>query len=418
MSDTEAAAPTFGRRNEVPSGPEPAPLPDAPPPRAEAEATQASAAAEAEAPAAAATATPPPAGAAPPAPKSSRRRRSRASRSQIVVFLNFMITILVAVVLAAGVAVIYGKRAFEAPGPVAENRVFLVRPNSGVGTIAAQLEQQGLIRDALIFQAGVRAYAQGGTLKAGEYEVPAHASMHDIMALLQDGKSIMHSLTVPEGLTVQQALRRVAEHEALSGDMPDDVPPEGSLAADTQRFTRGLPRRDVVAKMLTQQQALVEEIWAQRAPDLPLADINEFVTLASIVEKETGIAAERPHVASVFINRLRKKMRLQSDPTIIYGLFGGAGKPADRPIYQSDIEKETPYNTYVIRGLPPGPIANPGRAALEAVANPIDTDDLYFVADGTGGHVFAKTLQEHNRNVAKYRAFLKQQAEEAGDSGQ
>jgi UPF0755 protein len=412
MSDTQDAAPTFGRRSESPAGPEPALEPAAPPPPPESAAAQAAAPVEREA--AKPAAGPPPVS----TPAAVKRRRSRASRSQIVVFMNFVVTILVAVVLAAGIAMIYGKRAFEAPGQIAESRTFLVRPSSGVATIAGQLEQQGLIADSLIFQAGVRAYSGGETLKAGEYEVPPHASMRQIMTLLQSGKSIMHSLTIPEGLTVQQALRRVAEHEALSGDMPDEVPPEGSLAADTQRFTRGLPRKDVVAKMLAQQQALVEEIWATRAPDLPIADINEFVTLASIVEKETGIASERPHVASVFINRLRKKMRLQSDPTIIYGLFGGAGKPADRPIYQSDIEKQTPYNTYVIRGLPPGPIANPGRAALEAVANPLDTDDLYFVADGTGGHVFARTLEEHNRNVAKYRAFLKQQSEGATDTGQ
>jgi UPF0755 protein len=412
MSDTQDAAPTFGRRSESPAGPEPAVEPAAPPPPPESAAAQAAAPVEREA--AKPAAGPPPVS----TPAAVKRRRSRASRSQIVVFMNFVVTILVAVVLAAGIAMIYGKRAFEAPGPIAESRTFLVRPSSGVATIAGQLEQQGLIADSLIFQAGVRAYSGGETLKAGEYEIPPHASMRQIMTLLQSGKSIMHSLTIPEGLTVQQALRRVAEHEALSGDMPDEVPPEGSLAADTQRFTRGLPRKDVVAKMLAQQQALVEEVWATRAPDLPIADINEFVTLASIVEKETGIASERPHVASVFINRLRKKMRLQSDPTIIYGLFGGAGKPADRPIYQSDIEKQTPYNTYVIRGLPPGPIANPGRAALEAVANPLDTDDLYFVADGTGGHVFARTLEEHNRNVAKYRAFLKQQSEGATDTEQ
>ncbi|RUY75743.1 endolytic transglycosylase MltG, partial [Mesorhizobium sp. M7A.F.Ca.CA.003.01.2.1] len=147
-------------------------------------------------------------------------------------------------------------------------------------------------------------------------------------------------------------------------------------------------------------------------PDLPLANVEEFVTLASIVEKETGKGDERSRVAAVFLNRLAKGMRLQSDPTIIYGLFGGKGKPADRPIYQSDIQKQTPYNTYVINGLPPTPIANPGRAALEAVANPSKTDDLYFVADGTGGHVFAATLDEHNENVARYRALQKKQADD------
>ncbi len=413
MSDTEGTAPTFGRRSEAPPATEGTAPPEAVLPPAQ-DVSDAPPAAQ-ERPPVQPAAAPPPAAAA---PRPASRRRSRTSRNQIVVFMNFVISIVVAMVLAAGIAVIYGKRAFEAPGPVAESRTFLVRPNSGVGSIASQLEQQGIISDSLMFQAGVRAYARGETLKAGEYEIPPNASMHQIMSLLQSGKSIMHSLTIPEGLTVQQALRRVAEHEALSGDMPEAMPPEGSLAADTQRFTRGFPRKEVVATMQAQQQALVEEIWATRAPDLPIADINEFVTLASIVEKETGIASERPHVASVFVNRLRKKMRLQSDPTIIYGLFGGAGKPADRPIYQSDIEKETPYNTYVIRGLPPGPIANPGRAALEAVANPIDTDDLYFVADGTGGHVFARTLDEHNRNVARYRALLRQQAEEGAGTGQ
>jgi UPF0755 protein len=191
------------------------------------------------------------------------------------------------------------------------------------------------------------------------------------------------------------------------------LPAEGSIATDTIRFTRGAKRQDIIDKLTADQKALVERIWAGRAPDLPLADINEFVTLASIVEKETGRADERSRVASVFINRLRKKMRLQSDPTIIYGIFGGKGKPADRPIYRSDIDKPTPYNTYTIPGLPPGPIANPGRASLEAVANPSVTQDLYFVADGTGGHVFAATLDEHNENVARYRAWQRQQEEAA-----
>jgi UPF0755 protein len=174
-----------------------------------------------------------------------------------------------------------------------------------------------------------------------------------------------------------------------------------------------MERQAVLDKLMADQRQLVQDIWERRDPDLPLNDINEFVTLASIVEKETGRADERPRVAAVFVNRLRKGMRLQSDPTILYGLFGGEGRPADRPIYQSDIEKPTPYNTYTIDALPPGPIANPGRAALEAVANPSETDDLYFVADGTGGHVFAATLEEHNANVARYRAFQRQQKEEA-----
>jgi UPF0755 protein len=244
------------------------------------------------------------------------------------------------------------------------------------------------------------------------------------MDLMNSGKSVLYSLTIPEGLTVEQAFQRIAEHEALVGDMPTEMPPEGALAADTQRFTRGTTRQQMIDKMLADQERLVEGIWNRRVSGLPFSNINEFVTLASIVEKETGRGDERSRVASVFINRLNKGMRLQSDPTILYGLFGGKGKPADRPIYQSDITKPTPYNTYVINGLPPTPIANPGRAALEAVANPSKTKDLYFVADGTGGHVFAATLDEHNENVARWRAFQRKQADDAakaaassGDSG-
>jgi UPF0755 protein len=184
---------------------------------------------------------------------------------------------------------------------------------------------------------------------------------------------------------------------------------------ETYKFTRGRTRQEVLDEMQRLQARTVEDIWGRRAPGLPIETQEEFVTLASIVEKETGRADERPRVASVFINRLREGMRLQSDPTVLYGLFGGAGRPADRPIYQSDLEKETPYNTYQIAGLPPTPIANPGRAALEAVANPSRTDELYFVADGTGGHVFATNLEEHNRNVARWRQFraAQEQAQEA-----
>ncbi len=343
-------------------------------------------------------------------------KRSRASRSQIVVFMNFVVSCVMLLVLAAGVALYLGKQAFVGPGP-SEGATFLVKPNSGVAEIADQLERRGLVSDARIFRLGVRAYGNEQALKAGEYEIKPHASMREIMELLKSGKSVMYSLTIPEGLTVEQAFQRIAEQEELTGDMPARMPPEGSLATDTLRFTRGATRAQMVEKLLADQRKLVEDIWSHRSTDLPLANVDEFVTLASIVEKETGKNDERSRVAAVFLNRLAKGMRLQSDPTIIYGLFGGKGKPADRPIYQSDINKPTPYNTYLINGLPPTPIANPGRAALEAVANPSKTNDLYFVADGTGGHVFAETLEEHNDNVARYRALQKKQAEEAAKAG-
>jgi UPF0755 protein len=316
-------------------------------------------------------------------------------------------------VLAAGVAVFVGKREFESVGPSRTAETFQVKPNSGLIEIAEQLERRGLISDARIFRLGVRAYGSDGSLKAGEYSIGPGASMREIMELMRSGRSVAYSLTIPEGLTVEQALQRIAANEILTGDMPAAAPPEGSLVADTQRIERGMTRQQIIDKMQADQKRLVESIWSRRTDDLPLADINEFVTLASIVEKETGKGDERSRVAAVFLNRLERGMRLQSDPTIIYGLFGGKGKPADRPIYQSDIEKVTPYNTYQIDGLPPTPIANPGRAALEAVASPSKTDDLYFVADGTGGHAFASSLEEHNQNVARWRAVEKNQAGES-----
>ena len=341
-------------------------------------------------------------------------RRSRRARNQFVVFLNFVFSVVIFLTLAGGAAIYFGAREFEEPGPLQTTDTVLVRPNTSVAEIATQLERLNMVSDARIFRLGVRAFGSDSTLKAGEYEVRSGASMRDIMELMQSGKSVQHALTIPEGMTVWQAFKRIAATEELSGDMPAELPPEGSLAADTLRFTRGMERQAIVDKLMADQRALVQSIWERRDPDLPIKDIGEFVTLASIVEKETGRADERPRVASVFVNRLRRGMRLQSDPTILYGLFGGQGKPDDRPIYRSDIDKPTPYNTYTIDGLPPGPIANPGRAALEAVANPSETKDLYFVADGTGGHVFAETLEEHNANVARYRKFLREQEQAAG----
>jgi len=342
-----------------------------------------------------------------------KARRSRRARSQTVVFLNFLMSAIVFVTVAAGVALWYGKSSFDSRGPATANATVVVKPNTGVNDIALLLERNNLIRDANVFRLGVRAYGNEAALKAGEYEVKAGSSMREIMELLKSGKSVMYSLTVPEGVTVEQVFQRIAANEILTGEMPATMPAEGMLVANTQRFDRGTTRKELVDKMAAQQQKLVESIWERRVPDLPLKDINEFVTLASIVEKETGRADERSRVAAVFINRLKKGMRLQSDPTIVYGIYGGKGKPADKPITRSDIDTPTAYNTYTINGLPPTPIANPGRAALEAVANPSRTEDLYFVADGTGGHVFATTLDEHNENVARWREVEKKQAEEA-----
>jgi UPF0755 protein len=341
--------------------------------------------------------------------------RSRKSRSQFVIFLNFLMSIIVLATVGAGAAFYMGKTMFEGAGPLRSADTILVRPNTSVAEIADQLQRRGMISNAHVFRLGLRAHGADGQLRAGEYEVAAGASMQDIMELMRTGRSILYSLTIPEGWTVHQAFQRIAAMEELEGEMPAEMPAEGMLAADTIRFTRGMQRQSVIDKLTADQQRLVESIWERRADDLPIDDINEFVTLASIVERETGRADERSRVASVFINRLRRGMRLQSDPTIIYGIFGGEGLPSGRPIYRSDIDTPTDYNTYTIPGLPPGPIAIPGRASLEAVANPSQTDDLYFVADGTGGHAFATNLDDHNRNVARWRQIERQRAEAAAE---
>ncbi|MDW9763740.1 endolytic transglycosylase MltG [Sinorhizobium meliloti] len=340
-------------------------------------------------------------------------KRSRKARSQVVIFLNFVMTVVVFVALAAAGAVYYAMHEYEKPGPLEANKNFIVRSGAGISEIASNLERNEIITDSRVFRFVSEAYLSNDTLKAGEYEIKAHASMQEIMELLKSGKSILYSVSLPEGLTVKQMFHRLADDPVLVGDLPAEVPPEGSLKPDTYKFTRGTDRNEIVKQMTAAQKALVQQIWEKRDPDLPVSTIEEFVTLASIVEKETGRADERPRVASVFINRLEKGMRLQSDPTIIYGIFGGDGKPADRAILRSDLDKQTPYNTYLIRGLPPTPIANPGRAALEAVANPSRTPELYFVADGTGGHVFAETLDEHNANVRRWRKLEAERAAEA-----
>ncbi|WP_136658706.1 endolytic transglycosylase MltG [Nitratireductor sp. XY-223] len=339
-------------------------------------------------------------------------KRSERARSQFVVFMNFMLSLVVFLMLAAAGAVYFGKIQFDGAGPLARNTLVTVREGSGVNTIAEMLQNRNVISSATIFKFGVSAYMPDDTLKAGEYEIKAGASMRDVMELLRSGKSILHSITLAEGLTVEQIFNRISSNSELTGDLPEELPPEGSLRPETYKFTRGTTRAEIVDQMRAAQARLIDEIWEDRRADLPIKTKEEFVTLASIVEKETGRADERTLVASVFLNRIERGMRLQSDPTIIYGLFGGKGKPSDRPIYQSDIKKPTPYNTYVIDGLPPTPIANPGRAALEAVANPSQTNNVYFVADGTGGHVFAETLEQHNRNVRRWRQIEAERAKQ------
>ena len=312
-------------------------------------------------------------------------------------------TFLIFLVGAAGIGALgyYVFQRYTAPGPLAQNKVFTVEQGLGTPEIAAALEKNGVISNARIFSAMSYVTGTRARLKAGEYAFAPKASMQDVMALIASGKSIAYKLSVPEGLTSEMAVARVNANDILTGS-PAAIPAEGAIMPDTFVFRRGMSRQQLVDEMQAAQAKLLEDLWSKRVPVPVIGTKEQAVTLASIVEKETGVAAERPVIASVFINRLKKGMRLQSDPTIIYGIAGGKGK-LDRALTRADIETETPYNTYRINGLPPGPIANPGRAALEAVLNPPATDYLYFVADGSGGHAFATTLDEHNRNVKKWR---------------
>jgi UPF0755 protein len=257
-----------------------------------------------------------------------------------------------------------------------------------------------------LFIGGVYALKASSDLKPGEYSFAKHASLRDVIATIVEGKVVQHAITVPEGLTSEQIVARLSDNDIFSGSVRE-IPREGTLLPETYRFTRGTTREQMIRRMQQEQRRVLQEIWDRRSPDLPIKTPEQLVTLASIVEKETGKPEERTRVAAVFVNRLRQKMKLQSDPTIIYGLVGGKGS-LGRPIQRGEIEQPTPYNTYVIDGLPPGPIANPGRASLEAVANPARTKELFFVADGTGGHSFADTYDQHQKNVSRLRSIEQQ----------
>jgi UPF0755 protein len=243
-------------------------------------------------------------------------------------------------------------------------------------------------------------------LKPGEYSFQKNASLRDVIATIVEGKVVQHSVTIAEGLTSEQIVARLSDNDIFSGSVRE-IPREGTLLPETYKFPRGTTREQVIQRMQQAQKRVVAEIWERRSPDVPVKSPEQLVTLASIVEKETGKPDERSRVAAVFVNRMKQKIKLQSDPTIIYGLVGGKGT-LGRPIKRSEIAQPSPYNTYVIEGLPPGPISNPGRAALEAAANPARTRDLFFVADGTGGHSFTETYDQHQKNVAKLRTMEKQ----------
>ncbi|KAF2991900.1 endolytic transglycosylase MltG [Methylocystis sp. MJC1] len=340
---------------------------------------------------------------APPAPPPKKKKRREGTLSAMSGFLSFLLVALVASVF--GVIAVMHK--LKEPGPLGADKIVYLPPRSDVPEMLSQLEREGVIDSSGLMNFALLIEGSRSKLKPGEYLFKKNASLREVVDELVAGKQLMHSLTIPEGLTSEQIAQRLRESDMLLGDILE-APKEGALLPETYKFPRGFPRAKLIAKMQEDQRKLLEQVWAKRAKDLPLRSPYELVTLASIVEKETGKPEERPRVAAVFANRLRKGMRLQSDPTIVYGLVGGKGT-LGHGIMRSEIEKWTPYNTYAVDGLPPGPIANPGKAALEATANPANTRDLYFVADGTGGHVFAESLDQHSRNVQNWRKLEQDQ---------
>lgn len=342
-------------------------------------------------------------------------RKRRLSGFQI--FLIFVMGAIALATLAAGAAL--GGYAWldyqitkDGPAvPGGGTRVVLLEPGSSLDGISQELADEGVIGNPLYFKAAAVLDDGAGALKAGEYEFESGASIREVYEKIRDGRVLQHPLTIPEGLPSVLVAELVNEAEVLSGD-PVDPPAEGSVLPETYMLQRGTSRAALISQMQAAQDALMEELWPQRDPDLPFETQEEALTLASIVEKETGLPEERPDVAGVFVNRLRKGMRLESDPTIIYGVT--QGRRLGRRIRQSEIDAVTDWNTYQMSGLPETPIANPGAESIRAVLNPAEHDYLYFVADGSGGHAFAETLAEHNRNVAKWRAIRRQRAKGSG----
>jgi UPF0755 protein len=277
-----------------------------------------------------------------------------------------------------------------------------------VAQIAELLAERGVLDRPLYFRFGALLDGQGAQLKAGEFAFAAHISPQAAAAVIASGKTVVRRLTLAEGITVAQAVALLRAAEGMVGDVAS-VPAEGELLPDTYFYSWGDSRDRMLARQRRAMSELLKEQWEKRAPNLPLKTPQEALVLASIVERETGVADERPRIAAVFINRLKRGMRLQADPTTIYGLTLGKA-PLDRPLTRADLEAHNAWNTYAIDGLPATPIAIPGRAAILAVLNPPVSDDLYFVSDGNGRHVFASTLAEHNRNVAKLRQVERDRA--------
>lgn len=327
-------------------------------------------------------------------------------------FSFFIYLLLVSAFMASGLFAL-GYRDYAGPGPLRETVIFAVEKGSGVSAIAENLTSAGVISQPLLFKFAARITGAHTSLHAGEYEFPAGIAMSDVLKKMEQGEVYQRRITVPEGLTSWQIVQLLNKTPELEGEITE-IPAEGTLLPETYSYMSGDTRAEKITAMQQAMKKTLEELWDSRPRDAPLLSEAEAVILASIVEKETAVPGERRRIAGVFLNRLKQGMKLQTDPTVIYGITQGRIKdegqgPLGRRLLSKDLQFESPYNTYKYAGLPPGPIANPGRASLEAVLNPEQHNFLYFVADGKGGHLFAPTLEEHNANVAKWRAIRKQQ---------
>ena len=326
-----------------------------------------------------------------------------------------IITFLLTLAIIAGVGTaLWGLNEFRKPGPLADTKFVTIDKGTGMSAIAAKLQSEGAISNPLVFKISARLKNQHTQLKAGEYEIPPQASIAMILDKMVKGEVYDRKLTFREGLTSWQIVQQLNKITELSGDPLTMVPEEGSLLPETYHYMKSDTRQNIIEQMQAAMKKAQDELWPTRIPDLPVVNMNEVMVLASIVEKETGVAEERRKVAGVFINRLKRGMPMQSDPTAIYALTKGEIKedgmgPLGRRLLRKDLEIDSPYNTYKYPGLPPGPICNPGRESIAAVLNPETHNYIYFVADGTGGHVFAETLAEHEANVAKWRKIRSQQ---------
>ena len=323
--------------------------------------------------------------------------------------LSLIVLILVLGGAATGAGWLWMQDALNRDGPLAEDVTFTVEPGEGLASVAARLEADGIIRDAKLMRLKAKLDDSETAIKTGEFRIERASSTVDVLKTLVDGKGVLHKITLPEGRTTAQLLKIIESDPVLTGEMPTEEIAEGSLLPDTYLFDRGMTRAQLVAKMQKAQTDLLDELWPLRDPEIPVTTPYEAVILASVVEKETGRVDEQPDIAALFTTRLKRGMRLESDPTIIYGVSRGEplynAKGQRRTLRRSEIDTKTDWNTYQIDGLPKTPICNPGRGAIAAVLNPPHTEYIFFVADGKGGHLFAKTLQEHNRNVAAYRAY-------------